>query len=310
MFWRSTVIAAQWCLKDGRSIHSSSRYLVDALRDEAIQARYARIVDFETGSISTRSQRTSNILRNIDRTRFWLVQVKASKFDASDMGGGEGAANDTIQPQEQQEGKGTSAMKRPPKRLNKEQERYREEVESQMPLEDLAILKLVDKKEAYNKQKQLKLEKKQGRLTSSNASSDSAAQKEVEMSWSSTSNDVQHKLNHTLTHLKKRGPGARVTVRIKSKKGKGRSGGMEEDQKMELVQKIEDYLCKWDDAGEESSSETLYHARKVGDVDWQKGKSLAMMRFEVVKGRSKNAKPVVQASTSSVQEGSSVERTG
>jgi hypothetical protein len=295
MIWRSASLLGtpRLYISSTRSFQTSIRLSADALRDELIQARFVRVIDPETGSISPNAQRTERLLQQIDRTRYWLVQVKSSKYDTDYKENGSSKAEGNVQggagPSSSASGGGDSksGKNRPPPRKEKRSEiQRREEIENKLPLEDLAIVKLIDKKEAYNKQKALKLEKKQN---SSSVSSGSAS-KQVEMSWSSTSNDVQHKLKVLLTHLQKKGPGAKAMVLIKAKKGKGRDGGMNEGEKKELLTKIEDYLCKWEeelDSEGTAIAKPPFHARRVGEVEWKGGQSQATVRFEVFKSPNK-----------------------
>lgn len=271
-----------------RNFHRSGQRLAEALRDEAIQARYVRVVDPSTGSLSERVERVSNLLKKMDRTRYWLVQVKAGRLDQeakeaekaekSSSGSAGGGKSKTI----------TSwTQSRPDEK--RRAERLREELEAEMPLEDLAIVKMIDKKVEYNRLKERKLVKKEqsGGGQRSGSVSGASAIKSIDLTWSSTTHDVEHKLKTLVTHFRKKGPGAKGTVDVKAKQGKGRVGGMDSEHKMEMLRTMEEYLCNWEPnaSQEEPAQEYLYYARRAGDIEWRAGGSHATLRMEVVKGR-------------------------
>lgn len=223
---------------------SSSR--ITEFRDEAIKAKKVRLVDPESGSLSPSIFQTKTLLQQIDRKRFWVVQVKAQNKH-----------------QEQES--------------NKEEEGL-DEVD--IPLEDMAIVKLVDKKGAYDKQKAQK------KANASSSASSESLRKEVMMSWSSTPHDIQHKLTSVKTHhLMRRGPGAQCTIVILSKKGKGREGGMPQEDKQKLVHDVEEFLCDWEDHNEAASepSRPSCYARRRGDVEWKGKGSMAKLVVEVIR---------------------------
>lgn len=151
---------------------------------------------------------------------------------------------------------------------------------------ELPIVKLVSKKEAYDKQRAAKRAKAEGgsdasgSAGSSSASAASSAPKEVQLTWSSTPHDISHKLGSIVEkHLQRKGPGAKCTVIISSKKGKGKDGGADASQKAEIIARVEDIIC-----GDDKWSETS-HARRRKDVEWQRNGSAALLQFEVVKGK-------------------------
>jgi hypothetical protein len=265
-----------------RSFHQSARSLAEALRDEAIEARYVRIVDAETGSLSPQVERVQTLLRKMDRTRYWLVQVKGGKLDQE--------AKEEVASSQASSSK--TPWQQPRLDEKRKAERHREMLESEMPLEDLAIVKLIDKKAAYNKLKEKKMEKKQTGQKIGNVSG-SSARKEVDLTWNATEHDVEHKLKTLLTHFRKKGPGAKGTVDIKAKPGRGAGGGVSAEHKNEMIRKMEEILCSWEngssDEEEQPSAELACHARRQGDVEWRAGGTHATIRIEVVKGRKPKA---------------------
>ncbi|PWN88237.1 hypothetical protein FA10DRAFT_303221 [Acaromyces ingoldii] len=217
-------------------------------RDDLIRSRLVRLVDPETGSLSSRPQRPRDILASINRTQYWLVQVTKVGAEQDEQEGG-------------QRGRSSEAIN----------------------IDELPIVKLVSKKEAYDKQraqKRAKASSDADGAAGGTALGASSAPKEVQLTWSSTPHDISHKLSSMVEkHLQRRGPGAKCTVVISSKKGKGRDGGANATQKAEIIKSVEDIVC-----AEESWSE-ISHARRRKDVEWQRNGSAALIHFEVVKGR-------------------------
>lgn len=260
----------------------SARLLAKELRDEAIRARLVRLVDPDTGSLSTQPERTADLLRQFDRTKYWLTQVKAGRYELEHGDDADDEGLDAESPRKpfERQRKGSASSNSGSQNSG----RSREAVERQMPLEDLAIVKLINKKEAYDRQKAAKLEKKQG-LRSPSIASSASSHKETELSWSSTQHDMEHKLKVILNHFKKKGPGAKGTVTIRAKQGKGSDGGMDREGKRDLVKRIEEFLCDWDvDGQDDGPTEPAFHARKMNEVEWLRGESRAVIHLEVVKG--------------------------
>lgn len=267
------------------------------LRDEAIRARIVRLVDPETGSLAPVVYNTRELLANIDRSRYWIVQVKAQ----------------AQQQQEEGQGAGEGPWRDAPRR--------------ELAPEEMAIVKLVDKKEAYDRQRAAK--RARGASSSASAAtgmgagvSGDAALKEVQLTWASTAYDMEHKLAAVKTsHMMRRGPGAvcKVVVSPQARNKAAKGPSITPDDKRQLCERIETFVCDWtitseqrqehataDDGGGAAAAADAaalegqqqqqqsnrpakrppgYHARRRGDIEWRGGKRMAsaVLHFEVVK---------------------------
>lgn len=131
------------------------------------------------------------------------------------------------------------------------------------------ICKLIDKKDEFDKQRAIK------RRTSSSPAAGSVS-KEVQLTWSVTPNDLTHKLSKARKEMLR---GARINVVVTTKAG-GRKyiKGLDpklDAQRQELLQSIETFLCTSED-----DPQAAPIARRLQDVDWQRGGSAAVMSFE------------------------------
>jgi hypothetical protein len=132
------------------------------------------------------------------------------------------------------------------------------------------ICKLIDKKDEFDKQRAIK------RRTSSSAAAAGNVSKEVQLTWSVTPNDLTHKLSKARKEMLR---GARINVVVTTKAGgkkyiKGLDPKLDQ-QREELLQSIETFLCTSED-----DPQAAPIARRLQDVDWQRGGSAAVMSFE------------------------------
>lgn len=253
---------------------SAKRSGPSVFRDERIRAPRVRLVDPQTNELMAGALDTRQLLSSIDRKRFSLVQVsagsRASRTTADDgMQEGQEGAQTNDATSNGNDGQGRDGAN----------------------LDDLPIVKLVDKKEEYDRQRTAKKQKQQG---GGAGKSEASLHKEVLLTWSSTMHDVRHKLHTVRNNLLKRGPGATCTVVISTKKGKG--GGVDSSEKAALLAEVEKFLCDWSDVevsaagdGEMGADATStpanrhFYARRRGEVEWQSGGRVAMLKVEVVR---------------------------
>ncbi|GAC99746.1 hypothetical protein PHSY_007349 [Pseudozyma hubeiensis SY62] len=154
-----------------------------------------------------------------------------------------------------------------------------------------AICKLIDKKEEFDRLRNLKRKSQETSSSTSSATSSSggSSSKEVQLTWSVSPNDLSHKLGKAKKELLK---GARINVVISTKPG-GRKYikglNLEVDEKRQrLLDDVEVFLCtekeeKRQEVAVETEAETAAEvriARRLGEVDWQRGGSAAVMSFE------------------------------
>lgn len=152
-----------------------------------------------------------------------------------------------------------------------------------------AICKLIDKKEEFDRLRNLKRKASDPSTPSSQAAAGSSS-KEVQLTWSVSPNDLAHKLGKAKKEMLK---GARINVVVTTKAG-GRKyiKGLnpKEDEKRELMlQHIEKFLCTEAAPGEEGEDggekvDTI--ARRLQDVEWQRGGSAAVLSFEAFRNKS------------------------
>ncbi|KAJ1034827.1 hypothetical protein NDA13_001081 [Ustilago tritici] len=223
------------------------------IRDEAIleNSEYVRLVDPKSGALAGPFN-TKQILSKLDRSKFWIQQVAPSQ---------PGRATVEYDPSAPPSSVDVSAL-------------------AQFP-----ICKLIDKKEEFDKQRAFK--RKSSPSSSSSASTPSAGtssgstSKEVQLTWSVSSNDLAHKLSKAKKEMIK---GARINLVVTTKAG-GRKYikrlNPKEDQKREeLLKQIETLLCSPEESGEDGGEKQQPIARRLQDVDWQRGGSAAVMSFE------------------------------
>jgi len=144
---------------------------IQQLRDEAIRPQLIRLVQGaeEGGGLSIIKQR-DQVLRSIDRTRFWLVQVDEqalSGFEAQQHRAKEG--------------------------------------------QPIGICKLIGKKESFDKAKEKVAQQKAKRKQTS-----AMEEKEFQLTWGVSMNDLSHKLKRAQATLDK---GGRVALVVTSPKG-------------------------------------------------------------------------------------------
>lgn len=269
------------------------------LRDENIRATRVRLVDPQTNELLPRPFNTAELLDSIDRTRYTLQQVAPGN-----------SPDPTSKPEiTKEESKQQSPI--PTKgwrdRANNSpsQEKESSPIQSHtirneswqmITLEDLPIVKLIDKKEEYEKRR---LARKQKQADSGEESistggttvkSTTTLHKEVVLSWQSTTHDIQHKLQPIRANMIKRGSGASCRITIASKKGKG--SAVDEQGKLSFLHDLEKFLCDWSNAADvlaEEGSESAagkklpYFPRRRGEVVWQKNNRTAILIVEVTR---------------------------
>ncbi|KAN0061410.1 hypothetical protein ACQY0O_006257 [Thecaphora frezii] len=220
------------------------------LRDEEIAqtTTQIRLVDPKSGSLAGPFN-VNEILARVDRTRFRLEQV----VPASD---------------------------RPPRPSDPANPLTVAEM-LQYP-----ICKLIDKKEDFDRQRALKRKAKANEASSSSA----ASQKEVQLTWSVSGNDLSHKLSKAKKELIK---GARINAVITTKSGgkkyiRGKDPA-EDEKRDRLLRDVEEFLCSADEAEAVSDADgaaTIRASaigRRIGEVEWQRGGSAAVISFEKIR---------------------------
>lgn len=234
------------------------------IRDEAIleKSSFVRLVDPKSGALAGPFN-TKQILSKLDRTKFWIQQVVPPQPDRATIEYDPSAPPAKVDP---------------------------------AALVQFPICKLIDKKEEFDKQRALKRKSSPSPTESSASGAGSAAgtSKEVQLTWSVTSNDLAHKLSKAKREMIK---GARINVVVTTKTGGKKyikGFNVKEDERREdLLQQIEAFLCTASDKGEASSGNAdpgagepqtqQPIARRLQDVDWQRGGSAAVMSFECFK---------------------------
>lgn len=269
------------------------------IRDENIRARRVRLVDPQTNELMPGPFNTAELLASIDRTRFTLQQVSPGKFieptPKPSIAKEEGEEEKSGQPARGWKSHKRSANPKEDEVSTRKPDPVREEPQRVMTLDDLPIVKLIDKKVEYEK---IRLARKQkqgetGEESSSGGTSVKSAttlHKNVVLSWQSTTHDIQHKLQPIRANMIKRGGGASCTITIASKKGKG--SAIDEEGKLAFLNELEKYLCDWSNAANVLAEESAqpseakklsYFPRRRGDVVWQKNNRTAILIVEVAR---------------------------
>ncbi|PWN36709.1 uncharacterized protein FA14DRAFT_159113 [Meira miltonrushii] len=268
------------------------------LRDENIKARRVRLVDPQTNELMPGPFNTAELLRSIDRTRYTLQQVAPGK-----------SVNSTQKPpiaKKEEEpstrstrdwrSRGKPSISQEDDASFTEPEPVKEEQSPITTLDDLPIVKLVDKKAEYDK-KRLAKKQKQGSDVGEESTSGGTAvksattlHKNIVLSWQSTTHDIQHKLLPIRANMIKRGTGASCTITIASKKGKG--SAVDEEGKLAFLNNLETFLSDWsnaasileEDGTQPSEAKKLqYFPRRRGEVQWQKNNKTAILIMEVAR---------------------------
>ncbi|SNX85676.1 uncharacterized protein MEPE_04385 [Melanopsichium pennsylvanicum] len=260
------------------------------IRDDQIDSPYVRLVDPKSGALAG-PFRTSAILSKLDRSKFFLQQVVPPLPDRAtieyDPTSTIITTTTTINTTTSSNGNGVDVS----------------------ALVQFPICKLIDKKEEFDRLRNAKRKiSLSSTSTSSSSSSSSSGQenpestkfginlnnnnsgnsigtsKEVQLSWNVSENDLSHKLSKAKKEMMK---GARINLIITTKSGGKRymkGVNLKEDLKREeLIKKIEEYLCKPEknlQVDDEVMVEVVPIARRLQDIDWQKGGSAAVMSFE------------------------------
>lgn len=250
------------------------------IRDEAIltNSSYVRLVDPKSGALAGPFN-TKQILSKLDRSKFWIQQVAPPQPSRAtieyDPSAPAGSVHVSV-------------------------------------LVQFPICKLIEKKQEFDKVRAAKR-----KSSSSSGSKDKAAggfgevrvgggaaltavgtSKEVQLTWSVSPNDLAHKLSKAKKDMLK---GARINIVVTTKSGgKKYIKGLnpkEDEKREELLRQIESFLCSAPAAGEANGSggagveggeqaaatgvgATEPIARRLQDVDWQRGGSAAVMSFE------------------------------
>lgn len=226
------------------------------IRDESIleTSEFVRLVDPKTGALAGPFN-TKQILSKLDRSKFWIQQVA------------------------------------PPQPLRATFEYDPSSPPSSVDVSALVqfpICKLIDKKEEFDKQRALKRKSSPSSSASPSAGTSSASgtSKEVQLTWSVSSNDLAHKLSKAKKEMIK---GARINLVVTTKAGgKKYIKGLnpkEDQRREELLQEIETFLCSPEQSEKggvdaEGGEKQQPIARRLQDVDWQRGGSAAVMSFE------------------------------
>lgn len=142
------------------------------------------------------------------------------------------------------------------------------------------ICKLIDKKEEFDRLRHSK------RKPSDSTTSTTSSSKEVQLTWSVSPNDLAHKLGKAKKELLK---GARINVVVTTKAG-GRKyikglNPKEDEKRGRLLQEVERFLCEEVVEGE-GGGKTETVARRLQEVEWQRGGSAAVMSFEAFRNKS------------------------
>ena len=235
------------------------------IRDENILAssEYVRLVDPKSGALAGPFH-TKTILSKLDRSKFFLQQVAPPQPSRATV-----------------EYDPTSSPGSAPVDV--------------ATLVQFPICKLIDKKEEFDKQRNLKRNKSASASSSTSADgtasqptpSGGGGSKEVQLTWSVSPNDLGHKLSKAKKEMLR---GARINVVVTTKSG-GRKyikglDPKEDERREQLLNQIEAFLCSpsdgksAQDADGADAQETAPIARRLQDVDWQRGGSAAVMSFE------------------------------
>ncbi|EST04633.1 hypothetical protein PSEUBRA_006393 [Kalmanozyma brasiliensis GHG001] len=223
------------------------------IRDDAILAlsQYVRLVDPNTGSLAGPFP-TSAILTKLDRSKFFLQQVAPA------------------QPHRSTTPYDPSA---PPSAVDVTR------------LVQFPICRLIDKKEEFDRMRNAK--RASSSSTPSYASTSGGGSKEVQLTWSVSPNDLAHKLSKARKEMIR---GARINLVVTTESG-GRKyvkglNAKEDERREALLKEIEEFLCK---PAEESTGEGEEKAgpiaRRLQDVEWQRGGSAAVMSFECFRNK-------------------------
>jgi len=149
-------------------------------------------------------------------------------------------------------------------------------------LEDLPLVKLVSKKESYDKAKASKLSKS---TSSTSTNSKASTSKQIQLTWSVSPNDLSHKLK---PHRKDLFKGSRIRVDIITRKGGGVSvaGGEMQRKKESFLEEVERILCEEMEVKDENGEvKEVLRGRRSGEVAWRDNASVAKCVFEVVRGK-------------------------
>lgn len=259
LFSTTPCASAAPLLSSGKSTASSEASVAKGpIRDEAIipLSSYVRLVDPKTGSLAGPFN-TRQILAKLDRTKFFLQQVAPAQSSRATI---------DYDPSS------------PPSTVDASQ------------LVQFAICKLIDKKEEFDRLRNLKRKSHNGSFNQTAANSTSSS-KEVQLTWSVSPNDLAHKLGKAKKEMLK---GARINVVISTKPGgrkyiKGLNPELDE-QRGRLLEHIEEFLCtdtqdaqQTAEQAEEKGSARI--ARRLGEIDWQRGGSAAVMSFECFRNK-------------------------
>ncbi|SJX64312.1 uncharacterized protein SRS1_14960 [Sporisorium reilianum f. sp. reilianum] len=208
-------------------------------RDEAIIriSEYVRLVDPKTGSLAGPFN-TRQILAKLDRTKFYLQQAVPAQPSRATVAYDPASPPASVDP---------------------------------AVLVQFAICRLVDKKEEFDRARNLKRKP-------DSAPAASSSSKEVQLTWSVTPNDLAHKLGKAKKEMLR---GARINVVVTTKPG-GRKyvkglNAKEDEKREQMLLQIERLLCVEKTEGAEEKEVV---ARRLQDIDWQRGGSAAVMSFE------------------------------
>ncbi|CBQ68677.1 conserved hypothetical protein [Sporisorium reilianum SRZ2] len=209
-------------------------------RDEAIirTSEFVRLVDPKTGSLAGPFN-TRQILAKLDRTKFYLQQAAPAQPSRATVAYDPASPPASVDP---------------------------------AVLVQFAICRLVDKKEEFDRARNLKRKP-------DSAPAASSSSKEVQLTWSVTPNDLAHKLGKAKKEMLR---GARINVVVTTKPG-GRKyvkglNAKEDEKREQMLLQIERLLCVEKTEGAEEKEEVV--ARRLQDIDWQRGGSAAVMSFE------------------------------
>ncbi|SPO29380.1 uncharacterized protein UTRI_04891_B [Ustilago trichophora] len=232
------------------------------IRDESIleKSTHVRLVDPKSGALAGPFH-TKTILTKLDRSKFFLQQVAPPQPSRATV---------SYDPDFPPSNVDVSAL-------------------VQFP-----ICKLIDKKEEFDKARNAKRKSSSESSTTASAPSGAAGSKEVQLTWSVSPNDLSHKLSKARKEMIK---GARINVIVTTKSG-GRKyikgfNAKEDARREELLVEIERFLCSAGDTAttaqetregeaekEAAVKEAAPIARRLQEVDWQRGGSAAVMSFE------------------------------
>ncbi|CEH17280.1 Translation initiation factor 3, N-terminal [Ceraceosorus bombacis] len=152
--------------------------------------------------------------------------------------------------------------------------------------EDTPIVKLVNRKQIYERAKEKKALKKSDPGA---AARSETLEKTVQITWSSTPHDVKHKLLGGKTHLWRKRVGARVVVAITSKRGKGPAGGSTPESRLKLIEEVTDLLCAPPEPNEIGRHELVQeaHVKQKGQLEWRMNGAAVDITFELASGKAK-----------------------